>query len=339
MKTSESNNTGRAASGLTIGARLLISIALVVLAAVPPVVMAQQDYPNKPIRLVDPYAPGGSTGAVTQALAQKFKDFTGQAMVVDHRPGAGSNIGSDIVAKAPADGYTVLLGTSSLSINPTLYKSMTFDPAKDLAPIALLIRAPNVLAVKSSLPITSVKELIAYAKANPGKLSYGSSGNGATNHLAMEQFKQATGTDMVHIPFKGGGEAMQALVGGQTDLMFNPASTLAPQEKSGRIRMLAVASAARVNGLDLPTVAEAGVPGFEGTVWFGLFAPAGTPPAIIAKLNTETNRALADPGVRSLLEKAGMQILGGTPEELRTVMAADYTRWAKVVRGANLQVD
>ena len=298
-----------------------------------------QDYPSKPVRLVDPYAPGGSTSLVSRALAQKFHELTGQQMWVDHRPGAGSNIGSDMVAKAPPDGYTVLLGTSSLAINPSLYRSMPFDPMKDLAPVCLLIRTPNVLAVQASLPVRTVKELIDYARARPGKLSYGSSGNGATNHLAMEQLKQLAGIDMVHVPFKGGSEAMAALVGGQTDLMFNPASTLAPQDKAGRIRMLAIASAKRVAGVDLPTVSEAGVPGFEASVWFGLFVPAGTPPAVVARLNAEVNSALKDRAVRELLEKAGMEVLGGTADELRQVMASDFVRWGSVVKAARVQLD
>ena len=298
-----------------------------------------QDYPSKPVRLVDPYAPGGSTSLVSRALAQKFQEFTGQQMLVDHRPGAGSNIGSDIVAKAPSDGYTLLLGTSSLAINPSLYRSMAFDPVKDLAPVCLLIRTPNVLAVHASLPIRSLRELIDYARARPGQLSYGSSGNGATNHLAMEQLKQQAGLDMVHVPFKGGSEAMGALVGGQTQLMFNPASTLAPQDKAGRIRMIAIASPKRVEGLDLPTVSEAGVPGFEASVWFGLFVPAGTPPAIVAKLNAEVNRALKDRAVRDVLEKAGMEVLGGTPDELRQVMTSDFVRWGNVVKAARVQIE
>ena len=317
----------------------MLSIAAFVMGVVFAGVAPAQEYPAKPVRLVDPYAPGGSTSLVSRALAQKFQELTGQQMWVDHRPGAGSNIGSDIVAKAPPDGYTVLLGTSSLAINPGLYRSMAFDPVKDLAPVCLLIRTPNVLAVHASLPVRSVRELIDHARARPGQLSYGSSGNGATNHLAMEQLKQQAGIDMVHVPFKGGSEAMSALVGGQTQLMFNPASTLAPQDKAGRIRMIAIASPKRVEGVDLPTVSEAGVPGFEASVWFGLFVPAGTPPAVVARLNAEVNRALRDRAVRDVLEKAGMEVLGGTPEELRQVLASDFVRWGRVVKAARVQVD
>ena len=300
---------------------------------------AAQDYPNKPVRLVDPYAPGGSTSVVSRLLAQKFQQQTGQPMVVDHRPGAGSNIGSDLVAKAPPDGYTLLLGTSSLAINPQLYKGMPFEPLKDLVPVCLLIRAPNVLAVQTSLPVSSLKELIVHARANPGRLSYGSSGNGATNHLAMEMLKLQTGLDILHVPYKGGGEALQALLGGQTQLMFNPASTLAGQDKGGRLRMLAVASRKRVAGLDLPTMDEAGLPGFEASVWFGLFAPAGTPAAVLNRINAEINRALQDRQLRELLEKAGMEVLGGTPDELRQLLISDAARWGAVVKAANVRLE
>lgn len=301
--------------------------------------VAAQDYPAKPVRLVDPYAPGGSTSLVSRALAQKFQELTGQPMVVDYRPGAGSNIGSDLVAKAAPDGYTVLLGTSSLVINPSLYRNMPFDPMKDLAPVCLLIRTPNVLAVHASLPVRTVQELLAYARARPGQLSYGSSGNGATNHLAMEQLKLQAGLDIVHVPYKGGSEAMTALLGGQTQLMFNPASSLAPQEKAGRLRMLAIASDKRVPGVDLPTVDESGVPGFAASVWFGLFVPAATPAAVVSKLNADVNRALKDRQVRDLLEKAGMEVLGGTPEELLQLMRSDFTRWAGVVKSAQVRLD
>ena len=300
---------------------------------------AAQDYPLKPVRLVDPYAPGGSTGVVSRVLARKFQEQTRQNLVIDNRPGAGSNIGSDLVAKAPPDGYTLLLGTSSLAINPGLYRSMPFDPIRDLAPIVLLIRAPNVLAVSAALPINSVKDLVDFARANPLKLNYGSSGNGATNHMAMELFKTMTGVQITHIPFKGGGEALAALLGGQIQVMFNPASTLAPHDKSGRLRMLAISSEKRSDSLNLPTVAESGLPGFESSVWFGLFAPAGTPAAIIDKLNTEVNRALKDKDSQDVLLAAGMSVMGGSVELMRMVLQQDTTRWAAVIKAAGARID
>ena len=298
-----------------------------------------QDFPNKPVRLVDPYAPGGSTGVVSRVLSRKFQEQTGQSLVVDNRPGAGSNIGSDIVAKAPPDGYTLLLGTSSLAINASLYRTMPFDPLKDLAPIVGLIRAPNVLAVNASLPIRSVQEFIDYARARPGALNYGSSGNGTTNHMAMELFKSMTGLQMTHIPYKGGGEALGALLGGQIQVMFNPASTLAPHAKGGRLRMLAVSSDKRVEGLNLPTVAESGLPGFESSVWFGLFAPAGTSVPVIEKINAEINRALKDKETADVLQAAGMTAVGGTPEQMKALLLQDTVRWATVVKASGAKVD
>ena len=300
---------------------------------------AAQDYPAKPVRLVDPYAPGGSTGVVSRVLARKFQEQTRQNLVIDNRPGAGSNIGSDLVAKAAPDGYTLLLGTSSLAINPGLYRGMPFDPLRDLAPIVLLIRAPNVLAVSAALPIQSVRDLIDYARANPQKLNYGSSGNGATNHMAMELFKTMTGVQITHIPFKGGGDALAALLGGQIQVMFNPASTLAPHDKGGRLRMLAISSEKRADNLNLPTIAESGLPGFESSVWFGLFAPAGTPAAIIDKLNTETNRALKDKDAQDVLQAAGMSVIGGSVEQMRSVLQQDTTRWAAVIKAAGARID
>lgn len=298
-----------------------------------------QDYPRQSVRLVNPYAPGGSTGVVARVLSRKFQEQTGQALVVDHRPGAGSNIGSDMVAKAPPDGYTLLLGTSSLAINASLYRSLPFDPIKDLTPIIGLISAPNVLAVSASLPINSVKELIEYARARPGELNYASSGNGATNHMAMEMFKTMAGLKITHVPYKGGGEALKALLAGQVQVMFNPASTVVPHEKGGRLRLLAVSSDQRVEGLNLPTVAESGLPGFESSVWFGLFAPAGTPRAVVDRVNLETSRALKDKDMLEVLQTAGMTPIGGTPDQMKALLQKDTMRWAEVVKASGAKID
>ena len=318
---------------------LFSRIAIACLAVTASAGATAQDYPAKAVRLVDPYVPGGSTGVVSRAISQKFQELTRQPMVIDNRPGAGSNIGSDIVAKAAPDGYTLLLGTSSLAINPALYRAMPFSPIKDLAPVALLIRTPNVLAVHPSVPAKTVTELIEYARANPGTLNYGSSGNGATNHMGAELFKSMARIDMLHVPFKGGGDALTALLGGQINVLFNPASTLVPHGASGKIRLIAVGSLQRVPGLDLPTVSESGLPGFESGVWFGLFAPAGTPPAIVAKLNADINAILADKQVSELLNGSGLIPIGGTPAELRDVLAADTARWADVVKAAGLKME
>ena len=297
-----------------------------------------QEYPSKPVRFVVPYVPGGSTSVISRILAQKFQEQTGQSMVIDNRPGAGSNIGSDLVAKAPSDGYTLLLGTSSLAINTSLYSKMSFDPIKDLAPISSLITAPNVLAVPVALPINSVKDLIDDARANPGKLNYGSSGNGATNHMAMEMLKTMAGVQIQHIPYKGGGDALAGILSGQIQVMFNPASTLVPHEKGGRLRLLAVTNDKRVEGLDLPTVAET-LPGFESSVWFGVFAPAGTPKPIVDKVNAVVNSALKDKEMIEVLRRAGMTATGGTVEQMRSTLATDTVRWAAVVKASGAKVD
>ena len=230
------------------------------------------------------------------------------------------------------------MGTSSLAINPALYRTMSFDPIKDLTPIVPLITAPNVLAVDASLPVRSVKELIDYARANPGKLNYGSSGNGATNHMAMEMLKTMAGLQITHIPFKGGGEALSALLGGQIQLMFNPASTLQQHHNTGKLRMLAVTSEKRVDGLAVPTVAET-LPGFESSVWFGLFAPAGTPAAVVQRVSAEMNKALRDKEVLDVLTTNGMVALGGSPDTMKTMLQKDTVRWGPVVKASGATVD
>jgi len=244
-----------------------------------------------------------------------------------------------MAAKAAPDGYTLLLGASALAINRSLFRNMAFDAMKDLAPITLLIRTPNVLAVHPSVPVKSVKELIDYLRANPDKLNYGSSGNGATNHMAMELFKTLAKVKIQHVPYKGGGEAMLALLGGHVQILFNPASTLAPQDKAGRLRMIGVGSNKRVEGLDLPTVAESGLPGFESDVWFGLFAPAGTPPNVLAKLNQTINRVLKDKQVVEILKTAGFEPAGGTAEQMHKLLADDTARWAEVVKATGAKID
>lgn len=298
-----------------------------------------QDYPNKTIRLVNPYAPGGSTDLVVRTIGQKLTEAWGQPVVIENRPGAASNIGNELVAKAAPDGYTLLNATSSLAINVSLYTRQAYDPVKDLAPVITLTRTPNVLAVHPSLPVKSVKELIELARAKPGQLSYGSSGSGATNHLAMELFKSMAGVNLVHVPYKGGGPAMTDLIGGQIQVLFNPAVSLMPHHKSGKMRVLAVGTSRRVPGLDLPTVAEAGLPGFESSVWFALFVPAATPRPIIGKLNTEVSRILKDKRVVELFTNAGLVPVGGTAEDLATLLSSEIRRWAKVVKDSGARVD
>ena len=316
---------------------LLAATILTALSALAAPAMAQT-WPAKPVRLIDPYAPGGSTSVVSRAISQKFQEALGQPMIVEYKPGAGSNIGSEAVAKAAPDGYTLLLGTSSLAINPHLYKSMGFDPLKDLAPIITLVRLPNVLAVHPSLPVKNVKELLDYARANPGKLNYGSSGNGATNHMGMEALKLATKTNLVHVPFKGGSEAMAALVAGQIQVLFNPGSTLFPQEKAGRLRIIAIGAPNKVDGIDLPPVSET-VPGFDSGVWFAFFAPAGTPAAIVNRANAEFAKMARDPQVADALNRAGMTFVGGPPEALGKMMAEETARWGAVIKASGIKIE
>ena len=317
---------------------LLTLLVLCISVALSPVALAQ-DYPIKPLRLVNPFPPGTSTSIMSRAFAQKFQEQTGQAMIVDHRPGAASNLGSDLVAKSAPDGYTLLLGTSSLAINPSLYRSMPFDPIRDLAPIALLARTPNMLAVSVSLPVHSVKELIDYAQRNPGQLNYSSSGNGATNHLGMELFKRMARIDIVHIPFKGGADAVTALLGGQTQVMLSPPSTVGPHERTGRLRIIATGSERRIEGTNLPTVAEAGLPGFESSVWLGLFAPAGTAAGVIERLNREANLALRDRQMVDMMTAGSLTPVGGSEDEMRRVLVRDSSRFAEVVRASGAKID
>ena len=299
-----------------------------------------QGYPERPVRLIDPFPPGAITSNTARLVAKKFQDQTGQPMVVENKAGAGTNLGGDFVAKAPPDGYTLLLGTSSLAINPALYRRMPYDPVRDLVPIVLLVRTPNVLAVTPSLPVRTVQELIDYARANPGKLNYASSGNGASNHLGMELFRTMTRTQMQHIPFKGGAEAMTALVGGQVQLMFSPESTVAAQHRAGGLRIIAIGGDKRLDSLPgIPTVAESGVPGFESGVWLGLFAPAGTPATVVDKVNAEANRALRHPEVLQVLRTSGLAPVGGTAVEMRRVLMEDTDRMGPVVKAAGATVD
>lgn len=298
-----------------------------------------QDYPAKPIRIVTPFGAGGSTDPVIRTVAQMLTEAWGQPVLVEPRPGGGTNVATGVVVKAPADGYTMLLSVTSLAINVTLYARLPFDPVKDLAPVIQLTDSPNVLAVHPSLPAKTVKELIGLARARPGQLSYASSGSGATNHLAMELFKSMAKIDIVHVPYKGGGQALTDLLGGQIQVMFTPPVSIMPHQKSGRLRALAVGSATRVAGLDLPTVAEAGLPGFESSVWFAIFAPASTPQSIIAKWEGEVNRILKDKSVSERFTRLGLMPVGGTPEDLAALLKNDIGRWGKVVKESGARAD
>jgi tripartite-type tricarboxylate transporter receptor subunit TctC len=310
---------------------------------VAPLALAQgaASYPAKPIRLVVPFPAGGTTDILARAVAQKLSEAWGQQVIVDNRPGAGGNIGSDLVAKSAPDGYTLLMGTvGTHAINPSLYAKMPYDHVKDFAPVILVAGVPNVLVVNPSLPVHSVQELIAYAKANPGKLNFASSGNGTSIHLSGELFKTMTGVQMTHIPYKGSAPALTDLVGGQVELMFDNLPSSLPFIKAGRLRALAVTSGTRAAALpDLPTLAESGLAGFEASSWFGVLAPAGTPRDIVAKLNGAIATWLASPEAREKLSSQGAIAAGGTPDAFARHIAAETVKWAKVVKASGAHVD
>ncbi len=300
-----------------------------------------QAYPTKPIRLVVPFPAGGTTDILARAAAQKLTEAWGQTVIVDNRPGAGGNIGSELVAKAAPDGYTLEMGTvGTHAINASLYAKMPYDHVKDFVPVILVAGVPNVLVVHPSVPVHSVAELIAYAKANPGKLNFASSGSGTSIHLSGELFKVMAGVQMAHVPYKGSAPAVQDLLGGQVQLMFDNLPSSLPHIKAGKLRALAVTSATRASALpDVPTVAEAGLPGFEASSWFGVLAPAGTPPAIVAKLNAEIAKWLATPEAQEKLSAQGANIASGTPEDFAKHIAGETTKWAKVVKESGAKVD
>jgi tripartite-type tricarboxylate transporter receptor subunit TctC len=298
-------------------------------------------YPNRPVKLVIPFPPGGPLDIIGRLIAQKASEDWGQSVVVDNRPGAGGNIGADLVAKSPADGYTILMGAlSTHAVNPSLYAKMPYDATKDFAPISLVAITPNVLVVNASLPVNSAKEFIAYAKANSGKLSFGSGSNGSAGHLAGELFKVDTKTDIVHVPYKGGAPATQALLAGDTQFMFDNLANAMPHVKAGKLKALAVTTAERSKlAPDLPTMAEAGLPGFDISTWFGLFAPAGTPKDVIAKWNAEVVKILNSPDMRERLTAQGAESAPTTPEQFAALIQSEIPKYARIVKISGAKVD
>jgi tripartite-type tricarboxylate transporter receptor subunit TctC len=301
-----------------------------------------QGYPSKPMRLVVPYPPGGPLDIMARAIGQKLTEAWGQPVVVDNRAGAGGNIGADLVAKSPSDGYTLLMGAvATHAINPTLYGRVPYDPVKDFLPVALVAQVPNILVVNPSVPAGTVKELIDLARARPGTLNFGSGSTGSTGHLAGELFNIMAGVKMVHIPYKGGAPAMADLLAGQVQLMFDNLANALPNVRAGRLRALAVTTLVRSPALpDLPTIAESGLPGFDLTTWFGVMAPAGTSPEIVTKLNAEIVRALNAKDMRERLEKMGAGVpANNTPEHFAAFIRDEAAKYAKVVRESGAKVD
>jgi len=297
------------------------------------------DYPTRPVKWIVPYPPGGTTDVLARIMAQWLSDKMGQQFVIENKPGGGNNIGVDVVVNAPPDGYTILLVNPANGINATLYKNLSFNFIRDIAPVAGLVRTPNVMEVNPNFPAKTVAEFIAYCKANPGKINMASSSSGTSTHLSGELFKSMTGCNMLHVPYKGANPVLAALLAGEVDVFFDNLPSSAALIKSGRIRALAVTSAQREPSFpELPTVADT-VPGYEATAWFGIGMPRGTPKEIIEKLNAEVNRALADPKMRERLAELGGKPIAGTPEDFGRVIAAETEKWAKVVISSGAKVD
>ena len=313
----------------------LLTAMLIMASAAP-----AQTYPIRPIRWVVTYPPGGPTDVVARAIGAKLTEAWGQQIVIDNRAGAGGVIGTDIAAKAVPDGYTLLFGTSAgLTINPALNSKLPYDAVKDFAPVSLLVLNPQILVVHPAVPVNSVKELVALAKARPGQLNYASVGLGSPNHMGMELLKALTGIDIVHVPYKGTGPAITDLLGGQVQVMFNSMPSVIPLVASGKLKGLAVGSVQRSPAVpDIPTVAEAGVPGFENVTWYGMFAPAKTPHDIIVKLNKQVVQILASPEMAQRLASQGAEPRS-TPEELTKFMRVESERWKKVIKTAGIKVE
>lgn len=315
-----------------------LALAVGVALALPAVALAQ-DYPTKPIHIVVGYSPGGTTDIIARIIGARLSDKLHQSVIVDNRPGAGGNIGAELVAKAAPDGYTLLLGTAgTMAVNPWIYKSMPFDTVRDFAPISLIATLPNLMVVNPKVPAHTVQEFVEWAKKRPGKVFFASSGIGNTPHMTAELFNQTTGLKMVHVPYKGSGAALSDLVAGNgVQVMFDNMPSAIGQVRSGSLRAIAVTSAKRVESApEIPTVAESGYPGFEVVTWFGLFAPAGTPAAVVDRLNHEIADAVRDPATRKRLVDLGADPTSNSPAQYAALVRADRDTWSKVVRSADI---
>jgi len=300
---------------------------------------ARADYPDRPVKIIVPFSAGGFTDTLARIVGQKLGEMWKQPVIVENRTGAGGNIGAEVAAKSAPDGYTLFLATNTThGINPTLYRNLPYDAIRDFSPVVLMVTTPNLLIVNNAVPVTSVKELVASAKANPKKFNYASTGIGSSVHLQAEQFKAATGIQMAHIPYKGSSQAFTDLLGGSVQLMFDNFLFELPHVTSGKVRAIAITSQKRSPQLpDVPTLTELGIPGFEYGPWFGLVAPARTPAAVIAKINADVNAVLQMKDVQEKLR--GAEILGGTPQQFTTFIAEEVSKWGKVIRALGLKVD
>ena len=297
------------------------------------------DYPTRPVKWVVPYPPGGTTDALARIMAQWLSEHMGQQFVIENKAGGGNNIGTQYVIDSPPDGYTMLLVNPANGINTTLYKNLPFDFIRDIQPVAGIVRTPNVMVVPATLPVKTVSDFISWCKANPGKVNLASSGSGTSVHLSGELFKQMTGCQMVHVPYKGAGPALTDLMAGVTQVMFDNLPSSAPQIRAGRLRALAMTTAQREPSMpDVPTVAET-VPGYEATAWFGIGMPKGTPREIVEKVNAEVNRALADPEMLKKLASLGGHPIPGTPDDFQRTIEEETAKWAKVVTASGAKVE
>lgn len=299
-----------------------------------------QAYPTRPIRFVVGFPPGGATDVVARLISQKLSDALGQPVVVDNRAGAASNIGAEFVATSPKDGHTIFMGTVSLSINPSLYSKLAYDALRDFAPVTQVTSTPFMLVVHPSLPVTSVKQFITLAKSRPGELNYASAGSGSGAHLFTEMFRSMAGVKVVHVPYKGAAPATTATLSGETIFMFDNIVTTLPLARAGRLRALAVTTSARSSAApDIPTVAESGVPGYDANAWFGVFAPSGTPPAVINRLHSEIVKVVKLPDIRDRFLSLGGEPVGSTPEQFGAFFRNEVAKWGKVVRESGARAD
>ncbi|HZH52621.1 MAG TPA: tripartite tricarboxylate transporter substrate binding protein [Microvirga sp.] len=331
-------------SPISITRRSVLGLVLAATVCLPSAAALAQgsDYPSRPVRLIVPFTPGGTTDIFARLVGEKLSQSLGQQFVVENRGGAGGNIGTDAVAKAEPDGYTLVMGTvGTHAINASLYAKMPYDPLTDFAPVAYVAGVPNLMVVSpKKVKAATVQEFIAEAKAAPGKFNMASSGNGTSIHLSGELFKQMTGVEMPHVPYRGSGPAVNDLIGGQVDVMFDNLPSSIEQVRAGNLRALAVTSAQRSPAIpDKPTLAEAGLPGFEASSWFALFAPKDTPPAIVAKLNREVRKALESPDLQKRFAELGGEIKPMSPEELGAYVKSEHEKWAKVVKASGAKVD
>lgn len=317
------------------------ALAAAAIGAVPATAFAQTAYPNKVITIIVPFSAGGTTDILARVIAQGLTAELGQSVVVDNRAGAGGNIGGQLAARAAADGYTLFMGTvGTHAINASLYKKMPFDPIKDFAPLTRVANVPNLLVANPAQPYKTVQELIAYAKANPGKVNFGSSGSGSSIHLSGELFKSMAKVDMQHVPYKGSAPAVTDLLGNQIGIMFDNMPSAIQHVRSGKLRPIAVTTAKRSPELpDVPTIAEAGVPGYEATSWFGMFAPAGTPAPIVTQLNKALVKVLAQPDIKKKINEQGAETAGETPEQFAAFIQKESVKWGKVVKESGASVD